>query len=172
MAAPLGNQFWKLRSKHGRDKLFESPELMWEAACDYFEWVINNPDYEVKPMVVSQGKEGSTVEMIQIPIKKPFLLEGLCLYMGCTSSYFRNFKMQERAKAEDFMTVIAKIEEVIYSQKISGAISGYFNSNIIARHLGLKDSTEVKHEGIPAPPPVNVYNTAPPRSRDESQVDV
>ena len=22
MAAPVGNQFWKLRSKHGRDKLF------------------------------------------------------------------------------------------------------------------------------------------------------
>ena len=26
MAAPKGNQFWMLRSKHGRDKLFATPE--------------------------------------------------------------------------------------------------------------------------------------------------
>lgn len=28
MGAPKGNQFWKLRSKHGRDKLFSSPEIL------------------------------------------------------------------------------------------------------------------------------------------------
>ena len=29
MAAPKGNQFWMLRSKHGRDKLFATPEALW-----------------------------------------------------------------------------------------------------------------------------------------------
>ena len=29
MAASKNNQFWKLRSKHGRDILFSSPELLW-----------------------------------------------------------------------------------------------------------------------------------------------
>ena len=43
MGAPKGNQFWKLRSKHGRDKLFTTPELLWQAACEYFEWCENNP---------------------------------------------------------------------------------------------------------------------------------
>ena len=38
MAAPKGNQFWMLRSKHGRDKLFATPEALWEAACEYFQW--------------------------------------------------------------------------------------------------------------------------------------
>lgn len=28
MAAPKGNQFWMLRSKHGRDKLFATPEAL------------------------------------------------------------------------------------------------------------------------------------------------
>jgi len=143
MAANIGNEFWKLRSKHGRDRLFATPELMWEAACEYFQWVIDNPDYEIKPMVVSQGGGISSVEMVQVPIKKPFLLEGLCIYLGCNSAYFRNFKNQERAKEQDFSSVIAQIEEVIYSQKLSGAISGYFNSNIVSRHLGLKEASEI-----------------------------
>ena len=43
MAAPKGNQFWKIRSRHGRTKLFETPELLWEAATEYFEWCEANP---------------------------------------------------------------------------------------------------------------------------------
>ena len=43
MAAPKGNKFWMLRSKHGRDKLFATPELLWEAACEYFQWCDENP---------------------------------------------------------------------------------------------------------------------------------
>ena len=43
MAATKGNQFWKARAKHGRDKIFKTPELMLEAAFDYFSWVEDNP---------------------------------------------------------------------------------------------------------------------------------
>jgi len=39
----IGNEFWKARSKHGRDKIFTTPEILWEAACEYFEWVADNP---------------------------------------------------------------------------------------------------------------------------------
>lgn len=31
MSAPKGNQFWKLRNRHGRSKRFASPEQLWEA---------------------------------------------------------------------------------------------------------------------------------------------
>jgi len=160
MAAPEGNEFWRLRAKHGRDKLFESPELLKEAAYEYFKYIVDNPDYEIKPMVVSSGKEGSSVEMIRVPVKKPFLLEGLCTYLGCNPAYFRNFKNQERAQKEDFSSVIADIENIIYTQKLSGSISGFFNANIIARHLGLKDSSEVKHEGV-TPPQFVIHQSAP-----------
>ena len=30
MSAPKGNQFWKLRNKHGRSKRFASPEQLWK----------------------------------------------------------------------------------------------------------------------------------------------
>jgi len=37
MAATKGNQWWKLRAKHGRDKIFKTPALLWEACVEYFE---------------------------------------------------------------------------------------------------------------------------------------
>ena len=45
MAASKNNQFWKLRSKHGRDTLFSSPELLWSVAYEYFDCCDENPWY-------------------------------------------------------------------------------------------------------------------------------
>lgn len=156
MAAPEGNQFWKQRSKHGRDKLFETPELLWDAACEYFHWCEENPFHQNEAKVTSNGgNEGSSIEMAEIPRMRPFTLHGLCLYCDCSTSYFRAFKSTANASHKDFLTVIEKIEEVIYNQKFSGAASGFFNANIIARDLGLKDSSAIDHSGAigTTPPP-------------------
>lgn len=136
MAAPEGNQFWKLRSKHGRNKLFESPDLLWEAACEYFEWCDENPLMEVD----FKGKDADRVEL---PKMRAFTLHGLCRYLDCNTEYFRNFKNQERVNAEDFSSVITRIEEIIYDQKFTGAAAGFLNPNIIARDLGLSDKQQV-----------------------------
>lgn len=167
MAAPKGNRFWELRSKHGRDKLFETPELMWEAACEYFKWCQNNPFMEVQqakvnPVPIKDEKTGKyswPPNLIELPKMRPFTLHGLCLYMDCGTAYFRNFKSEERAHGEGFKSVIAKIEEVIYNQKFSGAASGFFNSNIIARDLGLKDSIEqdITSKGQSINTSINIY---------------
>jgi hypothetical protein len=147
MGAPKGNEFWKLRSKHGRSKLFKSPELLWDAACEYFQWCEENFFIEYKPMVVSEGNNsGSSIQMAEIPIKRPYTLHGLCLYCDCSTSYFRAFKSTLQEKDKEFLTVINKIEETIYNQKFSGAAAGFFNSNIIARDLGLSDKKEVDAE--------------------------
>lgn len=147
-----GNRFWERRSKHGRDKLFETPELMWEAACEYFTFIEENPEYRSEAKTVSQGPgEGSAIELAKIPVKQPFTLIGLCLYMGCGSSYFREFKRSIGKDNPDFLTVINQIEETIYNQKFSGAASGFFNANIIARDLGLKEQTATEHTVTVAP---------------------
>ncbi len=144
MSAPKGNQFWKIRSEHGRDTLFKSPELLWEEACKYFQWVDDNPFYETKPMSVSGGMAvGSSIEMVEIPIKRPYTLQGICRYLNCGTAYFRNFKNEDRSNSEDFKSIIARIEETIYEQKFSGAASGFFNANIIARDLGLREQSDV-----------------------------
>lgn len=139
MGAPIGNQFWKLRSKHGRDKLFATPDLMWEAACEYFEWCDEHPFHEVD----FRGKDAQQVEL---PKMRPYTIQGLCLYLDCNVQYFKTFKAQLKEDSEDskdFKTVITRIEEVIYNQKFSGAASGFFNANIIARDLGLADKKEI-----------------------------
>jgi len=137
MAAPKGNQFWKLRSKHGRDKLFASPKLLWEAACEYFNWVDGHPWYNVEG--IKSGDAAGT--LMKVPTARPYTLTALCLYLGCSENYFREFK--RASKEEGFLTVIEQIEQTIYAQKFEGAAVGAFNSNIIARDLGLKDKTEL-----------------------------
>jgi hypothetical protein len=142
MAAPIGNKFWKLRSKHGRDKLFATPKLLWEAACEYFEWCENTPLLEMKGFAF-QGK----ITKEEFPKMRAMTLSQLCFYLNCSDSYFRTFKSTLKEKDEDFLTVIHEIESIIYNQKFQGAAADLLDSNIIARDLGLSDKSDVKVQG-------------------------
>lgn len=141
MGAPTGNQFWKLRSKHGRDNLFASPQLLWEAATQYFEWVDAHPWWKNEP-IKSGDNAGKTMK---VHTARPYTKEGLCNYLDCSLSYFRQFKSDLREPGGDpkgFLTIIEKIEQIIYQQKFEGAAVGAFHANIIARDLGLIDRQE------------------------------
>ncbi|MDD5433986.1 MAG: DNA-packaging protein [Nitrospira sp.] len=137
MAAPKGNQFWRLRSKHGRDKLFTTPELLWEAACEYFQWCEDNPLYEIKGFAY-QG----VVNKETFPKMRAMTLSGLCFYLNCNEAYFRQFKKALPDDEEGFSTIIKEIEVIIYNQKFQGAAADLLNANIIARDLGLSEKTE------------------------------
>jgi hypothetical protein len=141
MAAPAGNKFWQNRTRHGREKLFASAELMWAAAEEYFEWCDNNP-WVKKELIKSGDMIG---QLVDVPTQRPYTMGGLCIYLGCNEAYFRNFKAQLPAEDKDFSSVIGEIEQVIYTQKFEGAAVGAFNANIIARDLGLKEKSEVDH---------------------------
>lgn len=147
MAAPLGNQFWKLRSKHGRDKLFSDPEALWEAACEYFEWCGLNP--WVKNEAVKSGDLAG--QLIQIPTERPFTISGLCIYLGVNTKYFNDFADYTQDKDDDiskgFSEIITRIREATYTQKFEGAAVGAFNANIIARDLGLADKKDLTTAG-------------------------
>lgn len=134
MAAPKGNRFWELRSKHGRDKLFDSPELMWEAACEYFKWCIDNPLNEENLV-----KYKDSYEKIDLSKMRPFTIQGLCHYIGCNVQYFNEFNTQTTEDPKGFSSVITRIRETIYRQKFEGAASGFLNPTIISRDLGLAD---------------------------------
>lgn len=123
----IGNQFWKLRSKHGRDKLFATSKLMWDAACEYFQWCDDNK------------WDGKKI--------RPYTLTALCLYLDCNTQYFGEFKKNLPEDEEDFSVVIKRIEDIIYNQKFEGASVGDFNHNIIARDLGLKDASSKEISG-------------------------
>ena len=143
MAAPKGNQFWKLRNKHGRDKLFKTADLLWEAACEYFQWCDENP-------LLQKDFKGKDAEVVYYEHKRAYTLTGLCLYLDCNTKYFYDFEDSIRGKedklSKDFSEIISRMREIIYTQKFEGAASGLFNANIIARDLGLTDKKEVKKE--------------------------
>jgi len=141
---PNGNQFWKLRSKHGRDKLFATPQLLWEAACEYFQWVQDNPLYETK-VFNYQGIITST----EVPVMRAMTMRGLCFFLNCNEGYFRQFKstLSDDNDEIGFSTVISDIENTIYQQKFEGAAGNLLNANIISRDLGLADKKDLTSNG-------------------------
>lgn len=131
MAAPLGNQFWKLAEQTGRPRMFSSPDELWDKAIEYFEWCDNNPlkSYEWN------GKDPVKCELEKM---RAYTWSGLEYYLGINS--LREYK----TTYEDFSHVVSRIEKVLYTQKFEGAAAGLLNPNIIARDLGLAEKREVE----------------------------
>ena len=132
MAAPHGNQFWKARSSHGRKPTFSSPEVLWDAALEYFDWVEANPLWEYK----SYQYQGVPVQD-QIPKMRAMTEGALCIFLDISTSSWANYKNDK-----DFLEVTTRICEIIRAQKFEGAAAEFLNPNIIARDLGLVDKKE------------------------------
>lgn len=137
MGAPEGNQFWKLRSKHGRDRLFSDPNALWESACEYFE-ATDARKWVKKDWV---GKDGIEVEREN---ETPYTKSGLCLYLDVSE-----WRLLTDLKnvSEDFSQVISRIENIIITQKTEGASVGAFNASIVSLELGLKQAIDVTSGG-------------------------
>ncbi len=133
MAAPKGNQFWKVRSSHGRRPIFASPDALWDAAVEYFEWVDKNPLKEAQAFAY-QGKV--TVE--ELPKMRAMTVGGLCLFIDISQQAFSEYRDRE-----GFGEITSRIDAVIRTQKFEGASAGLLNPNIIARDLGLAEKSEV-----------------------------
>lgn len=149
MAAPKGNDYYKLRSKDGRDTIFKNPNELLMKCNEYFEWCLENPLLEAvvvnrpfKRKIGTNGDGKDQTEIIpysiaQVPKMRPFTIEGLCNFIDIAKKTFDNYSSRK-----DFLPVITRIRQIIYAQKFEGAASGFLNANIIARDLGLKDTTE------------------------------
>lgn len=134
MSAPLGNQFWKARTSFGRDKLFATKEILWEAATQYFDWVHENPLAEA---VVYQGEVSTKTK----PLMRAMTIDGLCIFLGIDQETLSNYETKDGY--EDYFGVVRRIKSIIRTQKFEGASAGLLNPNIIARDLGLADKKEV-----------------------------
>ncbi len=133
MAPPKGNQFWKARSSHGRKPIFASPDDLWEAATEYFQWVEDNPLWEDR---VTSYKGVNTHE----PVAKmrAMTVTGLCIFLDISAQAWSEYK-----RRDGFGEITARIDEIIRTQKFAGAAADLLNANIIARDLGLADKSEL-----------------------------
>ncbi len=142
---------WQVKASVGVDKIFATPSIMLQAAEEYFTWCDNNPMNKAEAKVVDK-----CVEIIEIPLKRPYSWVGFCLFCNVNTRYFDTFKRQQRENAEEFNAVIASIENYIYRQKMDGAHLGHFNANLVSRELGLADHIKNDNTNVN----VNVQPTA------------
>lgn len=133
MGAPKGNQFWKKRSKHGRNRIIKDAKTLADASDEYFEWCVDNPIIEID----FRGKELARVELPHPRVFQKGELARFCHV--CEWDVINNL----REVNKDFVQVITRIEGIIRDQKYTHAVVGMFNSNIVARDLGLVDKKDV-----------------------------
>lgn len=170
MAAPIGNKFYLLRSKHGRDKLFNDPQLLLDTAIEYFEWC------DAHPWIKKEQKKGNTnlkVEgdfkankkateilsgLVEIPTQRPYTFAALCLYLGCTEETFHSYGKDQDKK--DFFEVVHTIEAIVRNNQMEGAIVGAFKDNIIARMLGLIDKKDISNMDGSLKPTTIIVNSS------------
>ncbi len=142
MAAAKGNRFWEARATHGRDKIFQDESMLWAAAVEYFEWVEDNPLQGAKLFKIKGSDDKDEIVEEAYSKMRAMTLDGLCLFLDISRQTWYDYKGRD-----GFIDVISKIDNVIRDQKFSGAAADLLNANIIARDLGLKDSTETTHSG-------------------------
>jgi len=136
MAAPIGNKFWEARSSHGRTPIFGSPDELWTACCEYFEWIEQNPLLESEAFAY-QG----AVTLQELPKMRAMTVASLCIFLDISQQAFGEYR-----RREDFGDITTRVDEIIRTQKFQGAAAGLLNPNIIARDLGLADKQETTHE--------------------------
>lgn len=143
---------WKKLCKYQRDELFESPQKLLHAAQLYFQWCDKNTWYRQEAI-----KSGSDCgRIIDIPVKRPYSISGFCSYIKCSQSYYYKFK---KKCSTDFCETIELIENIIETQQFEGAVTGIFNTSIIARKLGLKEQTDITSNGENATFKIEVIDT-------------
>lgn len=133
MAAPPNNRFWEARSSHGRAPIFGSPEELWTACCEYFEWIEANPLYEAQAFAY-QG----TVKVESLPKMRAMTIVSLCIFLDIATVTWREYRDKD-----GFSAICARADEVIRTQKFQGASADLLNPSIIARDLGLADKSEL-----------------------------
>lgn len=149
MAAPKGNEFWRKAKNFARPRKYTAQEL-WEKACDYFESCDNSPWMKVeqlrKPIVTTNDKgEEETITTVELPTQKPYTIGGFCIFCGCSRHWWNELRTNSQSPdKQEYLEVMTRIEDIIYTQKFEGAAVGAFNANIIARDLGLADKKEIE----------------------------
>lgn len=120
-----------------------SPQELWDVACNYFRWVGDNPLFESKAFAY---KGQAFVQ--ELPHIHAMTMSGFLVYSGLTKEKLTHFRQNN-----DYEYVVTLIEQTIYEQKFSAAAAELLSANFIAKDLGLADKANadeiVKEEMTP-----------------------
>ena len=113
-----------------------------KACAEYFQWCEDNPWMKT----VGLDKDGN---VLQIPKTRPYVVEGLINHIGITNSHWYDIQNEtSRNYREDLADAFSWANNVLFTQKFTGAAVDDFKEGSVARVLGLGDRREltgVKH---------------------------
>lgn len=133
MIASGSYNYYSRRAENGEDVKYNSPDEFLSASIGYFKWCDDNP-WLKKEGIKSGTRTGETIE---IPVSRPYTIDGLCVYTGICVKTFHDYENKK-----EFSQVISHINQVIRQNQTEGAIIGIYNANIISRILGDSDKQE------------------------------
>jgi hypothetical protein len=129
--------------KAGRPPIFETPEEMWEAFCEYKEETKKRP-YLQHDFV---GKEGQSAYRER---ERPLTFRGFEGYLAEQGRCYdlRDYERQESDHHKKFSHILTRIRATCDRDMIEGSGAGVYNASIAVRVLGLVDKqhNEVKIE--------------------------
>lgn len=134
----IGNNSWWDRMKHGRDKIFATPDILLKEIDDYFKHASNNPMFQKEEWKTVNGK----LKKVSIGLANVYTMEGLSIHLGVSPQYLAVFAIKlldTDPLKSDFLKVIEYAKSTIYHQKFTGASSNTFNANLIAYDLGIRN---------------------------------
>lgn len=121
-----------------RTKRFSDPQELWDAFCEYVQWIKQNPWH--KHEAIKSGDNAG--QIIDIPIERPMTQDSFERYIGLSADAFEDY-----GRNIEFSGTCKEIKKVCRTQKFEGAVVGAFNPLIIARDLGLREKTDVEMSG-------------------------
>jgi len=128
MSAPKGNEYYRERLKHGRNRLYETADTLIDACLEYLEWCDTNPLLEEKAFSGGKRAKKTSIKKMRAPT-----IAGLCVHLGIKRTTWYDWKKSR----DDLKDAIEAVEATIYDAKFTGAAAGLLQANIIARELGL-----------------------------------
>ncbi len=134
MAAPKGNEYYKLAKGYGAKPKSYLPGSLWRKAIEYFQWNALNPLKEQK--VFGSGYT-ATVDKL-----RAMTIVGFCNYAAMSRDTFNEYEKQEA-----YSDICKRIKDMIYQQKLEGAAADLLNASIIAREIGLTEKQDITTKG-------------------------
>ena len=137
--------YWEGRKKIGRPKAIQTPQKLWDLACEYFQSVDENPGF--KKDFIKGGESAGTI--VDIETMRPYTWEGLedFLFQKGIITNLDDYRQNTDGRYQDYAGIIRAIGKVIFNRNFSGAAMNFLNSNLIARQLGLAEKTQLKVTG-------------------------
>lgn len=116
------------RGKDGQEIRYESPGCFLAQAYKYFGWCDSNPWYKTE-LIRSGTRAG---EMIEIPVSRPYTIEGLCVFCGISTKTFAGYEADMA-----FHPATEHLRMAIRQQQVEGECVGVYSSAAISRILAL-----------------------------------